>query len=100
MFLVILVAVTRTVPFSAMSAFLIEVIRLAIVSLPMTNEFLGIPGLDIKGMFDLLRGICLRCNELIHVPFDELSILTKSISTYKTSGANETIFVKFNCLNS
>jgi hypothetical protein len=74
MFLVILVAVTRTVPFSAMSAFLIEVIRLAIVSLPMTNEFLGIPGLDIKGMFDLLRGICLRCNELIHVPFDELSV--------------------------
>jgi hypothetical protein len=54
MFLVILVVVTQTVIFSTMSAFLIEVIRFAIVSLPMTNEFLGIPGLDIKGMFDLL----------------------------------------------
>ena len=74
MFLVILVAVTRTVPFPTMSAFLIEVIRLAIVSLPMTKEFLGIPGLDIKGMFNFLRGICLRCNELIHIPFYELSV--------------------------
>jgi hypothetical protein len=54
MFLVILVAVTQIVLFSTMSAFIIEVIRFAIVSLPMTNEFLGIPGLDIKGMFDLL----------------------------------------------
>jgi hypothetical protein len=54
MFLVILVDVTRTVLFSTMSVFLTEVIRFAIVSLPMTNEFLGIPGLDIKGMFDLL----------------------------------------------
>jgi hypothetical protein len=54
MFLVILVAVTRTILFSTMSAFLIEVTRFAIVSLPMTNEFLGIPGLDIKGMFDIL----------------------------------------------
>jgi hypothetical protein len=54
MFLVILVAVTRTVLFCTMSTFLIEVIRFAIVSLPMTNKFLGIPGLDIKGMFDII----------------------------------------------
>jgi hypothetical protein len=54
MFLVILVVVTRTVPFSTMSTFLIEVIRFAMVSLPMMNKFLGIHGLDIKGMFDLL----------------------------------------------
>jgi hypothetical protein len=57
-----------------MSAFLIEVIRLAIVSLPMMNEFLGIPGLDIKGMFYFIRRICLRFNEFIHIPFDELSV--------------------------
>jgi hypothetical protein len=58
MFMVTIVVVTRTI------------IRFTIVSLPMKNEFLGILGIDKKYMFYLLQGISLRCNELIHVPFD------------------------------
>ena len=48
----------------------------------------------------IIKSICVRHNLLIF-----LSILIKDypsigISYYNTSGANETILVKFNCLNS
>lgn len=73
MFSVILVDAIRTVPFLSMSAFLIEVIISAIVSLPMTNSNFCAPNYDIINMFFslfyfhflLFFNICVRYNLLI-----------------------------------
>jgi hypothetical protein len=55
----------------------------------------------------IIKSICVRHNLLIYFIYfiylfelNTITLLGSRLISYKTSGANETILVKFNCLNS